>query len=73
MAALMPMIPSRAMISIVYWRGAPSMCVALLGLDGHPDHRLENLSRSTQFTKNTRTRGKLNAAHLQTRLMPKRT
>ena len=27
MAALMPMIPSRAMISIGYWRGAPSMCV----------------------------------------------
>ena len=54
MAALMPMIPSKAMISIGYWRLSLSMCVWPARADGGPDHRLENLSRSTQFTRNTR-------------------
>ena len=39
-------------------RCAPSMCAALTQAGGGPDHRLANLSTTTQFTKNTRSKGK---------------
>ena len=34
------------------------MCAALTQAGGGPDHRLANLSTTTQFTKNTRSKGK---------------